>query len=195
MSFGMVPTRYTFFNEPLVLWWFHIDGWYKRVITTCVESFTHSIGRKRGRTLNVFLLYYSFLKLHGNLQAWITLDILHHQDIMDDFWDEKMHALFISHLQMNTIWVDIMNLACNVTHDFVFVRLSDQNDLYGLFDCWYDYNRVKVKTDSIRSHNLYCPRPLLQRLEVFCFIVSPIDFPLCSLIISHKVQHVALCLL
>jgi hypothetical protein len=72
MNFGMVPTRYTFLQEPLVLWWSHTDGWYKHVITTPVESFTHSVRRKRGRTLSVFLLYYLLLKLLGNLQAEST---------------------------------------------------------------------------------------------------------------------------
>jgi hypothetical protein len=69
--------------------------------------------------------------------------------------------LLISPLLMNTIWVNIVDQACNATHDFVFVRLFYLGDLYGLFDCWYDYDHVKVKNDSTRPHNLYCPRPLL----------------------------------
>ncbi len=70
---------------------------------------------------------------------------------------------------MNTIWANIVDLARSATHDIVFIGISNQSDLCGLFDYQYDYNRVKVKNDSIRSHNLGCPRPLLQGLKVFLF--------------------------
>jgi hypothetical protein len=95
-----------------------------------------------------------------------------------------MHTLFISPLQMSTIWADTVDQARSAARDFVFAGLSDRGDLYGLFDCWYDYDRVKVKNDSTRSHNLCCPRRLLRELEVLSFTVSPISSPLCSLIFS-----------
>jgi hypothetical protein len=56
-----------------------------------------------------------------------------------------MHTLFISPLQMSTIWADTVDQARSAARDFVFAGLSDRGDLYGLFDCWYDYDRVKVK--------------------------------------------------
>lgn len=185
MNFGMVPTRYTFLRELLVLWWFRTDGWYKHVITTPVESFTHLVRRKRGRTLNVFLLYYC-LNCLEICKPRLHIDILHHLDTVDDSWAEKMHTLFISPLQMSTIWADTVDQARSAARDFVFAGLSDRGDLYGLFDCWYDYDRVKVKNDSTRSQNLCCPRPLLWGLEILSFTVSPISSPLCSLIFSWR---------
>jgi hypothetical protein len=72
-----------------------------------------------------------------------------------------MHTLFISPLQMSTIWADTVDQARSAARDFVFAGLSDRGDLYGLFDCWYDYDRVKaVDSEALKIVNSCYERAL-----------------------------------
>lgn len=50
--------------------------------------------------------------------------------------------------QMSTIWADTVDQARSAARDFVYAGLSDREDLYGLFDCTYSYESVKVYTPS-----------------------------------------------
>lgn len=46
--------------------------------------------------------------------------------------------------QMSTIWADTVDQARASARDFVYAGLSDKGDLYGLHDCVYNYESVKV---------------------------------------------------
>jgi hypothetical protein len=54
--------------------------------------------------------------------------------------------------QMSTIWADTVDQARAAARDFVYAGLSDKGDLYGLHDCVYDYESVKVMHNFI----FYC---------------------------------------
>lgn len=45
---------------------------------------------------------------------------------------------------MSTIWADTVDQARAAARDFVFAGLSDKEDLYGLYDCVYNYESVQV---------------------------------------------------
>lgn len=63
--------------------------------------------------------------------------------------------------QMSTIWADTVDQARSAARDFVFAGLSDRGDLYGLFDCWYDYDRVKaVDSEALKIVNSCYERAL-----------------------------------
>jgi len=46
--------------------------------------------------------------------------------------------------QMSTIWADTVDQARDAARKFVYAGLSDKADLYGLHDCVYNYESVKV---------------------------------------------------
>lgn len=46
--------------------------------------------------------------------------------------------------QMSTIWADTVDQARDAARKFVYAGLSDKGDLYGLHDCVYNYESVKV---------------------------------------------------
>lgn len=48
------------------------------------------------------------------------------------------------YLQMSTIWADTVDQARATARDFVFAGLSEKGDLYGLYDCVYNYESVMV---------------------------------------------------
>ncbi len=54
--------------------------------------------------------------------------------------------------QMSTIWADTVDQARAAARDFVFAGLSDKEDLYGLHDCVYNYETVKVMHELFWWH-------------------------------------------
>lgn len=45
---------------------------------------------------------------------------------------------------MSTIWADTVDQARDAARKFVYAGLSDNGELYGLHDCVYNYESVKV---------------------------------------------------
>eukprot|EP01018_Ginkgo_biloba_P002916 Gb_28961 [translate_table: standard] len=68
--------------------------------------------------------------------------------------------------QLCTIWADTVDNARSAARELVFAGLSDKKEMYGLYDCWYEVNRLnEVDVEALRILNMCYERAkkILQR--------------------------------
>lgn len=57
--------------------------------------------------------------------------------------------------QLCTIWAETVNNARSAARELVFAGLSDKEEFYGLYDCWYEVNRLnEVDVEAMRILNM-----------------------------------------
>lgn len=67
---------------------------------------------------------------------------------------------------MSTIWADTVDQARDAARKFVYAGLSDNGELYGLHDCVYNYESVKV------LHTLSAVAVCTIGMEIFFYFCS-----------------------
>lgn len=57
--------------------------------------------------------------------------------------------------QLCTIWAGTLDNARSAARDLVFAGLSNKEEFYGLYDCWYEVNRInEVDVEALRILNM-----------------------------------------
>lgn len=90
---------------------------------------------------NVSSLPYSLSHMGVDLDPIHNINgLFHPQDVCKACHNLNLFGIW----QMSTIWADTVDQARDAARKYVYAGLSDKENLYGLHDCVYNYDSVKV---------------------------------------------------